>query len=184
MVGCIGTPPASKARQPTSGVRGTVARSVPDFGALKWVVTATPKSGTKNTSKWMASLGYPSGHERVFHAPYPNDPTRPRIHDTRRVSDVSWLAAPYTTELRAAGVKVIHLHRPHPDIVESLLRRKQFDLSRPPFGPVVEAFTSALDYEPFSRRQYEVFVEEWISLIDADATWDLHDLDPSMLTDL
>ena len=158
--------------------------SVPIFGPLKWVVTATPKSGTTHIGKWLTSRGYATGHEQTFKSPYPYDPTRLRVHRLRLPGESSWLAAPWTSELRAAGVYVIHLHRPHDLIVESLMRRKQFDLTRPPFSPVVGAYTTALDEEPHSRRQFEVFVDEWIGLIDADVTWDLLDLHDGLLNDL
>ena len=97
----------------------------------------------------------------------------------------SYLAAPFTRELRELGVKVIHLRRPLEDVVASL-HRLQWDLGQDThFGTAARTFTPGVfDEEPFSEAYYWRYAREWTELIRADAVWDLYDIDENVLADL
>ncbi len=152
---------------------------------LRWVVTAPPRSGTTWISKWLTQHGYPTSHERVFLSLDPANPTRLRFQRCIYPGESSYLAAPFTSELREMGIKVIHLRRPLEDVAKSM-HRLNWDLGQDThFGLGARTFTpDVFDEEPFSMAQYLRFAEEWTELIQADTVWDLYDISEDNLTDL
>lgn len=142
------------------------------FGPLRWVLTGPPRSGTTRTADWLTANGFPTSHERAF-----NYPRGPVPYRARLPGDSSWAAAPYTPQLRAAGVVIIKLQRPVEDVAASLQRTGY----NPADGYLTEAVRSYCPHVLTAPDPYVAFAVAWYGLIDADVTWDLYNLNDSNL---
>ena len=137
------------------------------------MVTAPPRSGTTWIADWLTEHNFPTSHERCF-LTLRGDPSIPYFRTCRFPGESSYLAAPWSTKLRAMGVTVIHLRRPIDDIAGSM-KHLRWDLSTG--WPAVRHFApEVLETEPFSLTQYRTFARAWTALIDADVVWDLYDV--------
>lgn len=157
-----------------------------DINRLRWQITAPPRSGTTWIAHYLSSFGYPTSHERAFLTFDQADPGRFKPHQPRKPGDSSWAAAPWCRELRDRGVLVVHLRRPVEDVAASMQRLGwDLDDGGSTFGTALRHFTPGVfDEEPKSFAQYLRFATEWTGLITADVTWDLYDVDETVLKDL
>jgi hypothetical protein len=73
----------------------------------RFVVTGCPRSGTLFTAKALARLGHTCGHEEIF---TPETTSVPDFGDAQ--GDVSWLAAPFLSDLPTGTVVVHQLREP------------------------------------------------------------------------
>jgi hypothetical protein len=94
------------------------------FRYIDFVVTGTPRSGTKYMASLLRELGYNSTHERCFdpwHMLFAEE--RP---DEAPWGDSSWLAVPYLRDLPPA-TRVIHVVRDPVSSINSIIGTGQLD---------------------------------------------------------
>lgn len=90
---------------------------------LALVVTGTGRSGTGFASRWLMSIGIPSGHELFFShggLPAAQKVLRRRYHDV--IADCSWLAGPYLDSVPLQDALIVHQVRHPKKVIESCMR--------------------------------------------------------------
>jgi hypothetical protein len=97
---------------------------LPEPAPLDFVVTGTPRSGTKYVARLLREVGFHCTHERYFN-PWEVIVRSGRL-DSRRRGDSSWLAAPYLSALPET-VKVFHVVRDPLAAVNSIIGTGQID---------------------------------------------------------
>jgi hypothetical protein len=95
---------------------------------LDFVVTGTPRSGTKYLATVLRRLGIDCWHERSFNPWYVMTEAY-RLND-RPWGDSSWLAAPFL-HLLPADTKVFHVVREPLDALNSIIGTRQLNKPRP-----------------------------------------------------
>lgn len=97
---------------------------LPEDRKLDIVVTGTGRSGTGFASKWLTSIGIPTGHE-VFYGPW-EMPMTLRMLRTRLLflrGESSWLAAPMLDSEPIKDALLVHQVRHPKKMLESCLRK-------------------------------------------------------------
>jgi hypothetical protein len=97
---------------------------MPQARTLDIIVTGTGRSGTGFASKWLTSIGIPTGHESFFTPGGLEMALRLLRHRLSFLrGESSWLAAPYLDSQPLRGALVIHQVRHPKQMIESCLRK-------------------------------------------------------------
>lgn len=98
----------------------------PQGRTLKLVVTGTGRSGTGFASRWLTSIGIPSGHESFFdHRGLDHAVHMLAARDYHFVGECSWEAAPHLGSQPLRDALVVHQVRHPRKVIESCLRVPQ-----------------------------------------------------------
>jgi len=105
-----------------SAMHGSVTNQ--ERRAIDFVVTGTPRSGTKYLARVLSSCGIDCGHEKRFN-PWEAVWSEPR-RDDRPFGDSSWLVVPFLDQLPAT-TKLLHVVREPLKAINSIIGTGHFE---------------------------------------------------------
>lgn len=105
---------------------------------INFVITGTGRSGTMWASKALTAAGLPCAHEHSCSS-WNDDYSDDQVwRDAPHIGESSWQAAPFVGEMRAAGVRVVHLVRDPIEVASSMVTNEMLDPVPTPAGGLWE----------------------------------------------
>lgn len=138
---------------------------------MRFVVTATPGSGTRYLTEVLKAAGVDAGHERALH--HGTAEGGFQLLQCRHDAEVSWYAAPW---LHLFAFPTIHLVRAPLDTISTLTRMRKWS-ERPHHQGTFRRFAAdAFDYPPGPQRMARFWLD-WNTYAErADHRWRLDEL--------
>lgn len=141
---------------------------------LEWCVTGMPRSGTMWAAEALSSVGLSTVHESACSG-WLRDFDDDGMWRLARDGESSWQAAPFTRDMRAEGVKVIHLVRHPLDVAASMIANGMMGrdiVGLPyPFQQFITTYTSPTIWQMDRVNGALLFWILWNELVHADHVW-------------
>lgn len=138
---------------------------------IRFLVTGTPRSSTKWTAHALTKIGLWCTHEEAF-SEWASDYGDTEDWRNQDDADSSWLAAPFTSAVKDAGVPVIGLLRDPALVARSLVRMGFFETGHPYLDFIKAHTPDVFNYEHLPDRALKFWID-WTNLIDADYWWEV-----------
>lgn len=174
------TPRKRAAAKKPAAARAAPTGPAGDATIMRFVVTGCARSGTKYTAHLLTRAGIACGHEDVFNRWDEQYGLPSGWRNDAFDGDASFIAAPFTEQLAADDLTVVHQVRPPLDVIRSICGMAWLQNLRLPYVAFVAQHTPAVTDEPPGPRRAAAYWLGWNELAaqHAAATWRLSDLTP------